>query len=65
MAWLSLLQAYVRAGRKNIAAADVHARAGHPERAEVALARARTERNERARAAHPEWADEAPDWPEP
>jgi len=57
----------VRAGRKNIAAADVHARAGHPERAEVALARARTERKqyERALAAHPEWADEAPDWPEP
>jgi hypothetical protein len=66
-AWLSLLQAYVRAGRKHIDAAEVQAQAGRPDRAEAALRHMRTERKlyEHALAAHPEWADDAPEWPEP
>jgi hypothetical protein len=67
VAWLSLLQAYVRAGRKHIDAAEVQAQAGRPDRAEAALRHMRTERKlyEHALAAHPEWADDAPEWPEP
>jgi hypothetical protein len=66
VAWLRLLQAYVRAARKHIEAAEVHARAGHPERADAALGRARAERKgyERALAMHPEWGDQAPELPE-
>lgn len=66
-AWLGLLHALVGAGRKQIDAAEAHAQAGRPERAAAALVRARTGRRhyERAVAAHPEWADEAPLWPEP
>jgi hypothetical protein len=66
-AWLSLLRAYVRAARTHIKAAELQARAGDPGRAEAALARAQDESRgyEQALALHPEWADEAPDWPLP
>ena len=63
-AWLRLLQTYVRAGRTHIKAAEVHAQAGHPERAaaELVLARRGRKRYEKALGMHPEWADDAPEW---
>ena len=67
VAWLRLLSAYVRSGKKHVEAAEVLARAGRPDRAEAALRHAEAERKqyERAVAVHPEWADDAPEWPEP
>jgi hypothetical protein len=64
-AWLNLLRAYVRAARTHIKAPEVQARAGDPGRAEAALARAEDERRgyDRALALHPEWTDQAPEWP--
>ena len=65
-AWLRLLHAYVRAGRKHMEAVELYAQAGRPDRAEAALRLLQTERMmyERALAVHPEWADDAPVWPE-
>jgi hypothetical protein len=66
VAWLRLLEVQVRAGKKHAAAAAVHARCGHPERADAALDRLIVERAEfdAALALHPEWASDAPQWPE-
>jgi len=66
LAWLRAMEAYVRASRTHSAAAAVHARLGHPERASLASERADLERAayEAALAGHPGWAGDAPAWPE-
>ena len=66
VAWLRLLEAHARAAQKHAAAAAVHARCGHPERADAALDRLIVERAEfeAVLALHPEWAESAPQWPE-
>jgi hypothetical protein len=66
LAWLSALEAHVRAAEAHAEAAAFHAQSGkHPERRQAELDRLRLERAEfdAALAWHPEWANEAPDWP--
>ena len=66
LAWLRAMEAHVRAGQNHSAAAAVHARLGHPDRAALESERAAIERaqHEAALAKHPEWAADAAAWPE-
>jgi len=66
LAWLAMLKAYVRTARTHRAAAGFHARLGFPDLAERAFERVAEERRgyDAALARHPEWAADAPAWPE-
>ena len=66
-AWLGTLTAYVRAAGTHRAAAGFHARLGFPDLAAREFERVAEEHRgyKAALALHPEWAADAPPWPDP
>ena len=66
LAWLAMVTGYVRTGRAHRAAARFHARLGFPDLAARAFERVAEERRgyDAALARHPEWAADAPPWPD-
>jgi hypothetical protein len=66
MAWLRAMEAHVRAASTHETAAALHTHLGRRERAARESEKAAGERRsyEAALARHPEWAPDAPRWPE-
>ena len=66
LAWLAMLKGYVRTARAHRAAAGFHTRLGFPDLAASAFERMAEERRgyDTALARHPEWAADAPPWPD-